>query len=456
MIPLLLSDIATAIGATRLGEDVRVEHVSIDSRSCQPGALFVALKGDTHDGHDHVQEAIDRGVAALLVERQGPGATQMIVPNSWRGLADLAGLVRSRVDPIVIGVTGSVGKTTTKDLLGAACRSIGPTVAAAGSFNNEAGVPMTLLDCTAETRVLVAELGARGRGHIAELVRTVRPDVGVVTAVAGVHLELFGDISDVEDTKAELVEGLGPDGVAVLNLDDPAVARMATRTDARVVGVSIDGRPDAGVRARSIALDDQARATVVATLDDVEVTVHVPVAGRHHASNALLALAAAVAAGASPAAAAAGIDRAAVSPGRAHVRTFGDLTVLDDAYNANPTSTIAALGTLAALQVRGRRIAVLGVMAEIGGTHTQEHERVGAAVAAVADVLIVVGAAAAGLADGAVRAGMAAVHRVPDAAAAADALDALAENGDAVLIKASRVARLEDVVAHLAAREAAQ
>lgn len=454
MIPLDIADIAARIGATASG-DARVSRVSIDSRTAGPGALFVALRGEVHDGHDHVRQAIERGAVAVMAEQLVADTPCLVVPDSWRGLADLAGLVRDRVDPTVIGVTGSVGKTTTKDMVAAACLGVGPTVAAVGSFNNEAGVPLTLLGCEADTAVLVAELGARGRGHIAELVRTVKPDIGIVTAVAGVHLELFGDIRDIEDTKAELVEGLGADGVAILNLDDPAVARMATRTDARVLGVSIDGRTDADVRATSISLDERACATVFASLHDVEVVIHVPVAGRHHARNALLALAAAVAAGADPDDAATRIGQAVVSAGRAHVRTLGGLVVLDDAYNANPTSTLAALATLAALDVPGRRIAVLGVMAEIGDTHVAEHERVGREVAGVVDALIVVGDEAAGLADGAIGAGLRDVHRVADADAAGEVLDQLARDGDAVLVKASRVARLEAVVAHLATREAA-
>lgn len=451
MIPLSIAEIAAAVDGRASGVtgDRIIHHVTTDSRAVPDGSLFVALRGEQHDGHDYVRDAVAAGAAVVMAERGTDGLPTIVVDDTWRAIAGLAGAVRDRIDPLVVGITGSVGKTTTKDLTGAALSADRRTVAARGSFNNEIGVPLTLLRLQDGDQALVVEMGARGVGHIADLARYVKPDIGIVTAVAGVHLELFGTIDDITVAKGELVEGLPADGAAILNVDDPRVASMASRTSARVLRVSALADRDADVAATAIELDDFARATFTARTPWGTARARLPVAGRHQVDNALLALAAAGHAGVDPTVAAAALEDADISSWRGEVTEVGGARILNDAYNANPTSTRAALDTLAALDVTGRRIAVLGVMAEIGDTAYQEHHGVGAYVQRLGlDRLVVVGDDAIGIADGAREYGMTPdrVIVVGDADQAIEAIKDLSQ-GDALLVKASRVAALETVAA---------
>jgi UDP-N-acetylmuramoyl-tripeptide--D-alanyl-D-alanine ligase len=441
VIELSLARVAEMTGGTVHGDAHRtIDAVATDSRTLPDGdVLFIALRGEGADGHDHVPAALAAGASAALVERAPEVGDAVVVPDTWRAVRDLAGGVRRTVAPVTVAVTGSVGKTTVKDLTAAAIGGGRRVTAATGSFNNELGVPLTLLGLRADSEVLVAEIGARHVGDIADLAPLVAPDVAIVTAVAGVHLEVFGTIDDVARAKGELVEALGPDGVAVLNGDDPRVAAMAPRA-ARSLLV---GGPTPDLHATDITFDDHARPRFTAHTPWGDTEVVVPVAGRHQVGNALLALAAAGQVGVDLADAAAGLASATVSRWRAEVTRADGVTVLNDAYNANPTSVVGALDTLAQLtSAEGRAIAVLGVMAEIGADHDAEHARVGAAAAAV-DHLVVVGAEAAALASGARDAGLDAVVEVADADAAADHLAGLLQRGDVVLVKASRVAQLE-------------
>ncbi len=285
-------------------------------------------------------------------------------------------------------------------------------------------------------------MSARSRATLA------RPTIGIVTAVAGVHLELFGSLDDVALAKGELVEALPDDGTAILNADDPRVWAMAARTSATVLGCSAAGSEDAEVVATDVRLDRRARARFTARTPWGTHEVTLPVAGRHHVANALYALAAAGAAGANTAAAAAALATAPVSRWRGAVTEVGDVVVLDDAYNANPTSTLAALETLAAMDVTGQRVAVLGVMAEIGEDHETEHWRIGSRAAGVVDHLVVVGEDATPIMAGARDAGLSRVDKVADVREAVAALADVGP-GDAVLVKASRVAGLEAVTAGL-------
>lgn len=453
MIVLDLATVAAAVTGELRGDRARpVDAVMTDSRAPADGpALFVALRGEHADGHGHLAAARAAGAVAALVERVDlapDGLDVIVVDDTWRAVRDLAAHVRRVVAPRTVAITGSVGKTTVKDLAAAAVGAGRRVTAARGSFNNELGVPLTVLSCTADTEVLVAEVGARHVGDIAALAPVVAPDVAVVTAVAPVHLEIFGSLEAVARAKGELVESLGPGGCAILNHDDPLVAAMADRAPSSLT-FSADGHDDADLAASDVTLDDLARASFTARTPWGEARVTVPVAGRHQVGNALAALAVAGTCGVDLAAAAAAIAGAAVSPWRGEIVRTSGVTVLSDAYNANPTSTIAALETLAALRPdAGRTVAVLGVMAEIGPTHDREHARVGAAaVATGADELVVVGADAAALADGARDAGLDAerITYVDDADAASRHLAATLGDGDVVLVKASRVAGLERV-----------
>jgi UDP-N-acetylmuramoyl-tripeptide--D-alanyl-D-alanine ligase len=439
-------------GGAGVASAVVVTTVATDSRTLEPGALFVALAGEHADGHDHAAAAVEAGAAAILVDRElDLDVPQLVVEDTWRALAALAGEVRRRVNPVTVAITGSVGKTTVKDLTAAALSSQRRTVAARGSFNNELGVPLTLLQLDEGSEALVTEIGARHVGDIAALAPLAAPDVAVVTAVAGVHLEIFGTIDQVAVAKSELVEALGPEGTAVLNLDDPRVAAMADRAP-HVIGVSLDD-PAADVHAEAVRLDRHARATATAVTPWGRVELRLPIAGRHHVANALFALAVAGHLGLDLQAAADAIADAPVSPWRGEVTEADGVVVLNDAYNANPTSVGAALETLVAVERTGRTWAVLGVMAEIGPTHDAEHHTVGTRVQELGvDELVVVGQDAAAIADGARSAGVepARVTTVPDAAAALAHLLPRVAPGDVVLVKASRVGGLESVAEGLA------
>ena len=449
MIPLRLDDVVAATRGDRRGQDVPVQDVTTDSRSVPDRSLFVALRGDTHDGHDHIADAVSGGAVAYVAERPADVDTPaVIVDDTWQALRDIAGTVRDRVDPTVVAITGSVGKTTTKDLIAAACGAGRRTVAAPGSFNNEVGVPLTCLLCEDDTEVLVIEVGSRGVGHIADLMPLVRPDITVVTAVSGAHLEMFGDLDTVTRAKGELVEATASGGAAVLNVDDERVATMVERTGEDVLWFGRSSQAD--VTAEDVELDRLARPSFRARTPWGDSDVRLPLAGEHQVGNALAALAVAGRLGIDVTEAAGALADAQVSAWRGEISDADGVTVLNDAYNANPASMRAALRALTAIQRpdAGRTWAVLGVMAELGPTADEAHHGIGGVVAELdIDRLIVVGDDAAAIADGARAAGMPADHvrRVADADAAAEVVVPDLEPGDVVLVKASRVGGLEAV-----------
>jgi UDP-N-acetylmuramoyl-tripeptide--D-alanyl-D-alanine ligase len=464
MIELTLEQLSDVVGGDLPDPsvaDVVVRGVTIDSRTVAPGDLFVALAGTRTDGHGFVGPALAAGAGGALVaagrlDDVPPGAAAVVVDDPGDGLLALGTWVRDAVDPTVIAVTGSNGKTTTKDLTAAALRDR-VVVANEGSFNNELGVPLTSCRMTRDTEVLVSELGMRGAGQIAELAAVLRPSIAIVTSVAAVHLELLGSIEAIAAAKGELVEALDPTGVAVLAADDSLVAAMADRTAARVVTFGRSARAD--FRATDVELDEAARARFVLDSPHGRHDVALPVAGVHNVGNALAALAAAVAAGVALPEAVAGLGQATVSRWRLQLETIDGIRVLNDAYNANPTSVEAALRTLCAVPTTGRRWAVLGTMAEIGPTSADEHRRTGRVVADLGvDAIVTVGATAGGIADGANAGdpgGSARRWAVDDVEAAAALLADRAGAGDVVLVKASRSAGLERVVARLAELRAA-
>jgi UDP-N-acetylmuramoyl-tripeptide--D-alanyl-D-alanine ligase len=357
----------------------------------------------------------------------------------------------------IAGITGSSGKTSTKDLAAQLVERLGPTIAPAGSFNNEFGHPLTVLRADAATRYLVLELSARGLGHIAYLCRVAPPRYGVVLNVGHAHAGEFGGLDQVARAKGELPEALPADGVAILNADDPRVLAMAARTQARVVTFSCAPGSDAPVRAADIRLDDLGRPgfTLLTPAGSAPVTLRLH--GAHNVPNALAAAALAGELGLDLDGIADGL-RAAVarSRWRMEVHQRGDgVTVINDAYNANPESVRAALDALSHLAGNGRGFAVLGHMAELGDTSRASHEDIGEYAARVADsglaVLIAVGEEAAPLLDGArrVRSWTGEAHAVPDGAAALELLANRLKPSDVVLVKASRAAHLEGVASAL-------
>jgi UDP-N-acetylmuramoyl-tripeptide--D-alanyl-D-alanine ligase len=461
VIPLSLADVAKVTGAepdlvTDPGALAR--SVVIDSRQAGPGALFAALPGERVDGHDFASAAVAAGAVAVLATRP-TGVPALITRDVPEALGRLA---RAVVDSLpglsIAGITGSVGKTTTKDLAAQLIERLGPTIAPQGSFNNEIGHPLTVLRVTEATRYLVLELSARGAGHIAQLCEIAPPRFGVVLCVGHAHTGEFGGIESVARAKGELPAALPPGGVALLNSDDPRVLAMADRTAARVVTFGRGG--GAMVRAEGVRLDPGGRASFTLVTPEGSAPVRLRLVGEHNVTNALAAAALAGELGLPAAAAAEGLSAAAPrSRWRMEVTERPDgVTVINDAYNANPEAMAAAIETLAVV-ARGRRaFAVLGPMNELGSESRMRHEEAGglAARAGVAG-LIVVGEDAAPILSGAraERSWRGELLGVPDTGSAVAALGNLLEPGDVVLVKASRSAGLERVAFALTG-EAAQ
>ena len=427
------TEVADATGGTVSGPEVTVDGARIDSRLVRGGELFVALRAE-RDGHEYVDAAFDAGAAACLVERPAGRGTSIVVDDTFVALTRLATKVRGRLPDRVVGITGSVGKTSTKDLLSAALGRCYRVSASAKSFNNELGVPLTVLDTPDGTEAVVIEMGARGRGHIASLCAVGRPLVGVVTTVGLSHSEFFGTIEDVAVAKSELVEALPGHGTAVLNADVPLVAAMATRTGARVLTF---GLAAGDVRATDVRLDGDLRPVFRLQTPWGDADVELRVRGHHQVGNALAAAAAALACDAGLDAVAAGLGDAQLSPWRMELhRASSGALILNDTYNANPLSMEAALRALAELPAR-RRTAVLGIMAELGEVGPSEHARMGALAGALGIRVIAVDAPDYG------------GEIVDDAGEASERLGPLTE-GDAVLVKGSRAAGLESLAGTLA------
>jgi UDP-N-acetylmuramoyl-tripeptide--D-alanyl-D-alanine ligase len=459
VIPLELAEIARLVGGTVGGDPaggvVVTGPAERDSRAVEPGGLYVALPGERVDGHDFAEEAVAAGAVAALVSRPVP-VPHVLVQDPAAALDRLAQEVVARLVAgglVVVGVTGSSGKTSTKDLLAAVLEPLGPTVATLGSLNNELGVPLTALRADAGTRHLVVEMGARGEGHIADLCRVTPPRVGLVLNVGSAHAGEFGSREATARAKSELVVALpaaADGGVAVLNADDPLVTAMDEVTAARVVRFGLG--PGADVRAEEVRLDQLGRPSfqlVAGELAPVEVTL--PLHGAHHVGNAVAAATVALELGAGLEAVATALAAAAPrSRWRMEVVARADgLVVVNDAYNANPESMRAALAALTAMAGARRSWAVLGEMLELGAASPAEHEQVGRlAVRSGVTRLVVVGEGAravhtGALAEGAVEGEGSVV--VADVPAALELLAAELSPDDVVLVKASRSCGLEKV-----------
>ncbi|MBE6474036.1 MAG: UDP-N-acetylmuramoyl-tripeptide--D-alanyl-D-alanine ligase [Actinomyces succiniciruminis] len=467
MIDRPLTEVAALTGGTLVDAEAvpapgaTVSAVVTDSRRAAPGTLFVALAGERTDGHAHVGTAAVAGAAAALVSDvdaaraaladAGARLPLIAVPDTVtalgalaRGhLADLRHRAVQRGQALtVVAVTGSVGKTTTKDLTRQLLAAQGPTVAPIASFNNEIGLPLTVLEADADTRYLVLEMGASGPGHITYLTDIAPLDAAAVLMVGHAHMEGFGSIDGVARAKAEIVRGLLPTGTAVLNHDDARAAAMAELAPA-VLTFSAAGAPEADIRATAVELDADAHAGFELHLPGIAPRrVRLAVPGAHNVANALAAAGLAVAAGADPAAVAAGLGAARLeSPHRMDVNHLGrDVLLIDDAYNANIDSMTAAFDSLATLAGGRRRVAIISEMLELGAASVADHVRTGQLAAqAGVGLLITVGAGAAPAAASARAAGVT-VLEMPDADAAQAALDAPdgpLRDGDAVLVKGS-------------------
>lgn len=469
-------ELANILGGTLIADGTQqVRGCAVDSRVVLAGQLFLALPGEQTHGLRHAVEALQAGATAIVVEggekteelrqilaeveqaARTAGATLISVENGRDALGRAAAEWRNRFTLEVIGVTGSVGKTTTKQLIAAALGGEAAGCAATpGNANNEIGLPMSLLNLPDGTVRYVAEMGMYVEGDIRALCALARPRIGVVTAIDAVHAERAGDLDAIERGKGELVEALPPDGWALLAADDLRVARLASRTPAR--SVTAGRAATADIRIVDAVLDEASGHTLVTLqIRGESVRVDLPLFGLQFAKAAALAVAVADLCGVTPTEAAARLAAVQLPAGRATVRMMSDIRVIDDAYNAAPSSMAAALTTLAAC--RPHRFAALGAMGELGGYAEEAHIAVGRAAAASGlDLLIVVGAEADGIAEGA-RAGGMPIEKImrlsSDAAgiaAAVGLLGDMAAHGDTILVKASRSVALERLVGGLAAR----
>lgn len=452
MIPMSLAQIASAVDG-KLSENADPEAVvtggvEYDSRKAGPGGLFLAIPGEKADGHDFAAKAHAQGALATIATRD-IDTPAIYVDNVIDALTRLAGHVAAASKARIVGVTGSNGKTSTKDLLGQLCARLGPTVATEGNFNNELGHPYTVCRVEPDTEYLVLELAARGLGHITELCAIAPPSIGAVLNVGISHLDGFGDIETTAEAKSELPRFLGPEGTAVLNADDPRVAAMAERTRARVL--TFGALNPADIAAADVDPRDGRHAFTLRTPDG-EARVELGLWGAHQVGNALAAAAVLWRLGAGPDTIAAGLSEAArKSERRMDVFTRGDGTVvIDDSYNANPASMGAAVRALGQLPTEGRRIAVLGLMADLEEQSEDCHRRLGEqARDAGVDEIVAVGEGTEPIISGAD--GVTATH-VPDQAAAIALLRNRLRPGDAVLVKGSRY-RTWDIADHLRAKE---
>lgn len=462
-VPLTADELLAVTGGELLLRSERpVRGAAVDSRLVEPGCLFVALPGERTDGHRHLGAAVAAGAAALLVTERPAAAdlaalgdvTVIRVPDGLAALHAVAAAWRARFDPLVVGITGSLAKTSTKEATAAVLAAAMPTLRSEGNQNNEIGLPLTLLRLGPEHRAAVLEMGMYVGGEIAALAALGRPSIGIVTAVAPVHLERAGSLEAIERAKAELVEALPANGTAILNADDARVRGFARRTAARPLLYGLGPGADvtaARVEARGAA--GMAFEIVARAPRPARIPVAIGSLGRHSVANSLAAAATGLVAGLDDAAIAAGLATpwGRATDHRGALIEAPGLSILDDTYNASPPAVVAALEVLATLP--GRPVAVLGEMRELGPLHEAAHREVGTAAARVVAELVVVGATADGIAAGAAAAGLAPeqIHRVPDRAAAIERLREVIRAGDVVLVKASRGAALESIVEALRA-----
>ena len=452
--------LAAAIGGALVREGtLPIRGAAVDSRRVRPGMAFFALPGERTDGHRYLDAALAAGAAALIVHEvpdaarldpllaSHPGVSVIAVVDTGAALIAAARSWRDRFSPLVVGITGSLAKTSTKEQIAEVLAERWTVLRNEGNENNEIGLPLTLLRSGPEHEAFVLEMGLYVQGDIALLAGLARPTIGVVTAVRGVHLSRAGTIDAIERGKRELIEALPPGGTAVLNADDPIVTRWTPPAGVATVRYGFD--PAADVTAADVVSLGSEGMAFTLVLPDGRLAVRTPALGRHSVHNALAAAAVAHVAGMDHASIGRGVARGFRAPHRTALVRLPDRLVLDDSYNASPDSMVAALDLLAALP--GRRVAVLGEMMELGdGTHAG-HLAVGRHAASIADRLVVVGDGAAAIADGAERAGMdpARVALVGDRDAACAWLTSESRPGDAILVKASRGAALDLLVADL-------
>ena len=454
-----LERVAEAMGGTLAGEATRlsVSSVCTDTRQVARKDLFFALKGPNFDGHAFLEKARRGGVKAAVVAARNPLANEfrearpafplVVVGDTLRALGDLAAMVRSGLELTAVGITGTTGKTSTKDFLASILSQDRRVCAARGSFNNEVGLPLTIFEASGKDRVLIAEMGARRPGDIERLCSIAQPDLGVVTNIGPGHLVNFKTLDTVASTKSELGRCLPETGQLLLSASDPWTPKLARRSRAGVVRFG-KGK-GSSYRAERVRLDAMARASFELAGPGFSVEVELPAVGRHQVDNALAAAACAHVMGSGPEQIKRGLESSSLSPWRTEcVECAGGYLVINDAYNANPQSMSAAIETLCEAADGRRKIAVLGCMEELGASSREFHFEAGRQAARQGvDIVVTVGRKARDIASGASEAGLpkGSTFRCDDAEDATRLLSYILEQGDVVLVKASRVSRLESL-----------
>lgn len=449
MAEFTLGEILAATGGSLAGGEYQrsFSGISTDTRTIRQGNMFVALQGEKFDGHDFIVRAVDNGAGGVIVSKKHifipDRITAVRVADTLQALQDLALAHRRRFDIPVIAVTGSNGKTTTKELIAAVLSARYKTLKTEANYNNDIGLPLTLLNLTGDHAAAVVEMGMRARGEIARLAAVALPTVAVITNVGETHMEILGSIENIAAAKGELVESLGPGSVAVLNADIPLVRAMKARTKARVVFYGLGGV--AQVRAENIAVTDRSTA-----FDCVwpggRFRAEVPAVGRHNVYNALAAIAVGLEAGLAPPEISAGLGAFVPGAMRLHIEKTGEYTLINDAYNASPLSMNAAADTLTAV-AKGRKVAVLGDMLELGDMAAAAHRRVGEKLADEGvQVVITVGELAAHIAAAALKAGVDVTVSCASHEEAQEALRKLMRPGDTILVKGSRGMQMEKIL----------
>jgi UDP-N-acetylmuramoyl-tripeptide--D-alanyl-D-alanine ligase len=455
---LTLSQIAQFAGASLAsGAESVVTNVSSDSRTIKPGELFVALSGENFEGHDFVEAAAKAGATGALVDMTWAGNVPdnfalLRATDTLQAYQALATNYRRSLALKVLAITGSNGKTSTKDFAGSILARRFRVTKTQGNFNNHVGLPRTILQATSDDEVAVWELGMNHPGEIAALAKIAAPDAAIVTNIGVAHIEFMGSREAIAREKGALAEAIEPQGTVILNADDPFSEGIAARTRAKVI---LAGTTAGTVRAIELGQSAEgAEFTIVEA--GHRCRAKLPVAGSHMVQNALLAVAAGRAFGLSIEECAAGLAAAPLTKARLQIREIGGIQFLDDSYNANPDSMKAALRTLVELHTDGKRIAVLGEMRELGAQSERGHREVGETAATLGvNQLITIGKAAEAIAEAARTAGLEKVSPARTTGDAARLLGEVAEPGDLVLIKGSRGARTEQVIEQFATRDPA-
>ncbi len=455
MASFTLDEVLRATGAAvENPASVIFADIVTDTRRITPGALFVALQGDRFNGDDFAVEAVNKGAAGVLVSagcaaKKLTGLTCPVLRASdpLRAYQALAHAWRMKFSLPVVAITGSNGKTTTKDLTAAVLGAAWPVLKTEANFNNEVGLPLTLLKLTAKHQAAVVEIGMRGLGQIAALAPIAAPTIGVVTNVGETHIELLGSIANIARAKSEMVEAIEPDGTVILNADDPYVAEMAGKRRRGVQLVTFGEAEGAAVRGGNITFEGLAARFTVSFDGGTPEKFRLPLAGRHNIYNALAALAVGWTLGLTPAVMREGLAHPALTEHRFECYKKGAYTIVNDAYNASPASMAAALQTLAEI-APGRRIAVLGDMLELGEIAPAAHRRVGEeAVAAGVAALITCGKLGERIAEGARSAGLKSVFPCASHEAAGEKLRQILKPGDTILFKGSHGMRMDKIIA---------